>query len=332
MPAEWEPHERCLMAWPARADLWGERLEQAYDDFAQVARAIARFEPVVMVARPQDAADAAARCGRAVDVLECPLDDSWMRDAGPVFVRTADGEVVGVDFDFNGWGRKFLPYDADAALARRVLERLAVRRVHAPLVLEGGAITVDGEGTLVTTESVLCNPNRNPGVSRRAIERLLREHLGVEVVIWLAAGLVEDRDTDGHVDNVCHFVAPGRVLVQTVRDRSNPNHAVLADNAERLRAARDARGRRLEVIDLPVLPYVPGCDPPVVAPYLNLYLANGAAIVPVCGQETDARALALIGGALPGRELVPVPGDTLARGGGGVHCITQQQPAKGLAT
>jgi agmatine deiminase len=332
MPAEWAPHERCLMAWPARADLWGDSFEAAKDDHALIARRIADHEAVVMVARPQDAAEAAARCGSAVDVVDLPIDDSWIRDSGPLFTRDGDGAVVGVDFDFNAWGRKFTPYDADAALARRLLARLGVACVHAPMVLEGGAITVDGEGTLITTEAVVCNANRNPGLSRRAAETLLREHLGAECVIWLAAGLVEDRDTDGHVDNVCQFIGPGRVLVQTVEDPSDPDHAVLADNVRRLRDARDARGRALEVIELPWLPRLPGGGPPVAAPYLNLYLADDAVVVPVCGQDTDERALALLADSLPGREMIAVPGDTLARGGGGVHCITQQQPAGEVRT
>jgi agmatine deiminase len=326
MPAEWEPHECCLMGWPARAELWRERFEQAKDDYAAIARAIARFERVVLLAAPAALAEASARCGADVEVREIALDDSWLRDTGPLFVRDADGLLAGVDFEFNGWGEKYTPYADDAALARRVLEQLGVPRHAAHCVLEGGAVSVDGEGTLITTESVLLNANRNPGLTRAQLEGLLREYLGAELVIWLSAGLCEDRDTDGHVDNVCHFIAPGRVLVQTVADRANPNFERLQANARLLRESRDALGRRLEVLELPLLPYLPESPPPVVAPYLNFYLANGAVIVPVTGAETDAQALELIAAALPGREVVPVPGATLAHGGGGVHCITQQVP------
>ena len=325
MPAEWEPHARCLMAWPARAALWGDELDGAERDYAAVAAAIARHEPVLMLARPDAAARARALCGPGVEVAEAELDDSWLRDTGPIFVRGPGGALVGVDFDFNGWGEKYVPYAADAALARRVLELVGVPRVAAGFVLEGGAIGVDGEGTLLTTESVLLHPSRNPSLSRADLEQRLERHLGARRVIWLAGGLVEDRDTDGHVDNVCHFLAPGRVIVQTAPEGS-PNHAVCAENVRRLRAARDAAGRALELIEMPHLPYVPGCDPPVVAPYLNFYLADGAAIVPVIGAPTDAAALDLLAAALPDREVVAVPGALLARGGGGVHCITQQQP------
>jgi agmatine deiminase len=326
MPAEWEPHARCLMAWPARAELWGAELAGAERDYAAVAAAIARREPVLMLARPEAADRARALCGAGVEVAEAELDDSWLRDTGPIFVWTADGSLVGVDFEFNGWGEKYIPYAADAALAGRVLELVGVPRVAAGFVLEGGAVGVDGEGTLVTTESVLLHPSRNPALGRAELEARLARYLGATRVIWLAGGLVEDRDTDGHVDNVCHFLAPGRVIVQTAPDPAAANHATCAENVRRLRGVRDAAGRRLEVIEMPHLPYVPGCDPPVAAPYLNFYLADGAVVVPVTGASTDAAALGLLAAAVPDREVVAVPGALLARGGGGVHCVTQQQP------
>ena len=329
MPAEWERHERCLMAWPARAELWGGLLEQAKDDYATIAATIARYEPVLMLARPGDAGEARQRCaGSRIEVVAFELDDSWTRDSGPLVVWE-DGALIGVDFGFNGWGGKYVPFDRDATLARRVLELLEIPRDDATeLVLEGGAITVDGEGTLIATETAVLNDNRNAGRDGAGVEALLRTHLGIEKVIWLSAGLTEDRDTDGHVDNVCHFVAPATVLVQTDPDPAGPNHATLAANARRLRDSTDARGRPLEVTELPILPYLED-ERPTVVPYLNLYLANDAAIVPTTGADAaaDARALELIADALPGRDGVPGPGATLARGGGGVHCITQQVPA-----
>jgi agmatine deiminase len=322
MPAEYAPHERTLMAWPARADMWGEHFEAAKADYAEIANAIAAFEPVLMVADPSQRKQARAACGDGVVVSEIPIDDSWMRDAGPIFVLDGAGSRAGVDFGFNAWGQKFEPYDKDAEVAARLLERLREERIDArDLIIEGGSITVDGEGMLIATEQTLLHPSRNPGLSRDQIARRLQEVLGVHTVVWLGHGLVEDHDTDGHVDNVCAWIRPGRVLAQTVADEANPNWRRTRENVDRLQAAG------LEVVELPLLPYVDHDGPPTVVPYTNFYLCNGAVIVPVAGQETDAEAMALLGGLYPGREVVPVPGVTLALGGGGVHCITQQIPA-----
>jgi agmatine deiminase len=322
MPAEWAPHERTLIAWPARESLWEGLYDAAKADYAAVANAIAAFEPVLMVADPSQGAEARAACGQGVEVVAIPIDDSWMRDCGPIFVLDGAGRRAGVDFRFNAWGEKFAPYADDAEVAARVLSHLGEECVDArDLVLEGGSIAVDGEGTLITTEQCLLHHSRNPGLSRDEIARRLQERLGVHTVVWLGQGLVEDRDTDGHVDNVCAWIAPGRVLVQTVAEESNPNWERTQENLERLRAAG------LEVVELPLLPYVEGADEPTVVPYTNYYLCNGAVIVPVTGAETDEEALVLLGGLYPNREIVPVPGTTLALGGGGVHCITQQVPA-----
>ena len=317
MPAEAAPHERTLMCWPARRDMWLDRFGDAEADYAEIANAIAAFEAVLMVADPAQAADARRRCSAAVEVVEIPIDDSWVRDSGPIFV-TGGGRRAGVDFAFNAWGEKFHPYDADAALAERLLEHLGEERISAPFVLEGGAIAVDGDGALVTTEQCLLNPNRNPSMSREQIEAGLRDHLGATDVIWLDLGLVEDLDTDGHVDNICANVGPGRWVLQTVTDEANPNFEGAQENVRRLRAAGQ------EVVELPWLPYA---DPGTVVPYTNYYVCNGGVIVPVSGAETDEEALGLIASLYPGREVVAVPGVTLAHGGGGVHCITQQVPA-----
>jgi agmatine deiminase len=309
------------MCWPAREAMWGDRFARAEAEHAAVANAIAAFEPVLMVANPRHAEEARRRCGENVDVLPLALDDSWARDSGPIFVLDG-GSRAGVDFGFNSWGGKFAPWDDDARFAARVLDHLGERRRDAThFVLEGGSITVDGEGTLVTTEQCLLEEHRNPALAREEIEGELRAQLGAERVVWLGLGLVEDRDTDGHVDNVCAFVAPGRVVLQTVADPADPNHEHCRENLRRLRAAG------LDVVELPWLPDVPGEHPRVVVPYTNFYVCNGALIVPTRGSETDADALALLASLFPGREAVAVPAETLALGGGGVHCITQQVPA-----
>jgi len=327
MPPEWAPHERTLIAWPARAELWGDQLVAAKATYAGVIAAIARFEPVLVVANVGDGPEATEACGsghaHAVEVVEEPIDDSWLRDSGPIVLRNGGGDRTAVDFRFNGWGEKYTPFDNDDAVAARLCRRLGIPCRDASMVLEGGAITIDGAGTLVTTEQCLLNPNRNPGLARTDIEAVLREQLGIERVVWLATGLVEDRDTDGHVDNVCAFIAPGVALTQGTVDPTNPNAALLADNRARL----DAAG--IETISIDMLPYDTIGGRTVVVPPLNLYLVNGAAIVPVPDHDLVAAdaAVAQIAAALSDREIVPVAASALAYGGGGVHCVTQQVPA-----
>ncbi len=320
IPAEWEPHERTLIGWPCRRQLWGATIEQARADYAVVANAIADFEPVTMIANPgADAAQARGACGARVDVVELPLDDSWLRDCGPIYVYSADRRRLAVHFRFNAWGERYSPWDRDAAVGALIAERLGDEVVSAPLVLEGGSILSDGAGTLLTTEQCLLKANRNPSLSCEQIEDALRAHLGVERIVWLGNGLVEDRDTDGHVDLIAAFTRPGQVLLQTV-EPGNPNFDGCEGNRARLKAAG------IDVLEVPFLPYVAVAGVTVAASYLNLYLCNRAVIVPVSGADSDAEAVAIIADAYPGREVVTVPGAVLAYGGGGPHCITQQVP------
>jgi agmatine deiminase len=321
-PAEWERHERTLMGWPCRLGLWGETIDRARSDYATVANAIAAFEPVTMLANAgADAAAARAACTEAVDVLEMPLDDSWLRDCGPIYVYDDGGERLAVHFGFNAWGEKFKPFNRDAEVGRRVAVALGDRVRAAPIVLEGGSILTDGRGTLLTTEQCLLAPNRNPELSRAQIEAVLSEFLAVRRFVWLGHGLVEDRDTDGHVDLIAAFVDVDRAMLQSVAP-GNPNYDHCADNRERLRA------HGIEVVEMPYLPYVEVAGETVAASYLNFYICNGAVVVPVCGADSDDAALALIASAYPEREVVPVPGAVLAYGGGGPHCITQQVPVR----
>ena len=320
MPPEWAPHERTLMAWPARESLWSQTLDQAKRDYAATANAIAAFEPVTMVARPGAADEARRALTGAVDVLELPIDDSWLRDSGPIFLLGGEGTRAASVFGFNAWGRRFEPYADDALVGRRLCEHLGVPAYDAGMVLEGGSVIVDGAGTALTTEQCLLHPNRNPELSRDDIEARLRDFLGVDRVVWLGNGLVEDRDTDGHIDLIAAFRGPGQVLLQMV-DEANPNHLNCVDNVRRLEAAG------LEVMTVDWLPYDVVAGEQIAASYMNLYLCNDAVIVPVAGSESDEAATARIGEAFAGREVVTVPGAVLAYGGGGPHCITQQVPA-----
>jgi agmatine deiminase len=322
LPAEWEPHERTLMAWPCRHELWSETIDQARSDYATVADAIAECEPVTMIANPgAEAAEARAACSPLVEIMELPLDDSWIRDSGPIYVRERDGRRVAVHFEFNSWGEKFSPWDRDAAVGGLVAAQLEDPVVRAPMVLEGGSICGDGAGTLLTTEQCLLNPNRNPGLSRTEIEDTLGRYLGIERVVWLGQGLVEDRDTDGHVDLIASFIRPGQVMLQTV-EPDNPNFANCEENRARLEAAG------IEVLEMPYLPYGRVAGEAVAVGYMNSYICNDAVIVPVTGAKTDEEALAIFGRAFPARKIVPVPGLILAYGGGGPHCITQQVPTR----
>lgn len=329
MPGEWAPHERCLMAWPTRPELWAGEFATARAEYAAVAQAISRFEPVLMVAAPGLGDDARRQCGPDVEVIELPIDDSWLRDSGPIFILGPDSERIGLDFRFNAWGERFHPYGDDDHLPERLLDRLGIARQAVPMVLEGGAIAVDGEGTLITTEQCLLNPNRNPGWSREAIAEMLRRSLGVETIVWLPFGVAPDSMTDGHVDGVCAYIRPGVVFLQT---RENPT----ADERERIEAnrraleqARDAAGRRIEIVEMPYLAQVDVGGRRVRVPSLNFYLANGAVIAPVADAPTDEKVLALIASAFPEREVVPVQARVIGFGGGGIHCITQQVPTGG---
>ncbi|MDJ0463743.1 agmatine deiminase family protein [Streptomyces sp. H27-C3] len=329
MPAEWAEHEACLMAWPTRQELWGPVYDRALGEYAAVARAISAFEPVIMIAGPGRGAEVRRACGKQIEVIELPTDDSWLRDSGPILAFTQDGERVGVDFRFNAWGEKRYPWDSDDKLAGLLLDRLGIGRVHSSMVLEGGAITVDGEGTLITTEQCLLHPNRNPLMSREEIESVLRERLGADKVIWLPYGGLEDTETDGHVDGVCAFVGPGRVVVSLPDDPDHPDYARMRANRAVLEAVTDARGRKLEIIELPQTAYADLDGEEIEVGYLNFYLANGGVVVPVAGTPEDRAALAVLAAALPDREVVGVETPTLAYGGGGIHCITQQLPKAG---
>jgi agmatine deiminase len=329
MPAEFAPHERTVMCWPARRDLYGGLMPDAERAHAEVARTVARFEPVTMIAAPGAGDTAAEQCGGGVEVVELPLDDSWFRDTGPIYVTSPDGaQRVALDWGFNAWGGKFAPFDDDAAVARRWAEHAGHEVRSIPMVLEGGSIAVDGEGTLVTTVQCLVHPNRNPALDRVDIEATLGAELGVSTVVWLPHGLTLDDDTDGHVDNVAAFARAGTLVVQGCDDRDEADWLRCDVNRRCARRSVDATGRALEVVEVPVLPFTELGGRRVAVPYLNFYVGNGFVVVPVCGHPADADMVAVIAAQYPGRETVPLDvGAVLAYGGGGIHCITQQVPA-----
>lgn len=326
LPAEFEPHERTLVCWPARRDLWGDLFEEACQAHALVANTIADFEPVTVIAAPGAATAVRAACTAGVEILELPIDDSWVRDTGAIWVED-DGGIVATDWIFNGWGNKYQPYLDDARLAGRLASVLGHRADTIHMVLEGGAITTDGAGTLITTVQCLMHPNRNPLASRQTIESMLIEHLGVNRIEWLPYGLADDHDTDGHVDNVAAFAQPGVIIVQGCDDTSRADHTRLAANRRWLADSTDTRGLTLDIVEVPVLPRVCIGGVDVDVPYLNFYIGNGFVVVPVCGHGADREMVAIIAEQFGDRVTIPLDiGAILAYGGGGIHCITAQVP------
>lgn len=321
MPPEWAPHERTLMAWPCRQELWGAQLAAAKQQYIGVANAVAAFEPVTMVVSgPADAEEARLVLTERVEVVELAIDDSWMRDSGPIFtLDDATGDRAAVQFGFNAWGERFVPYDADATVATRLCEQLGETVARSPLILEGGSIGVDGAGVLVTTEQCLLHPTRNPEWTRAEIEQELRDRLGVREVAWLGLGLLEDRDTDGHVDLIAAFTGPGALLLQSVPE-GDPNFDAMQENRTRAEEAG------LTVTSFPMLPRLVVADTEIAASYMNFYVGSDFVVVPTAGIPEDDEALERIAAAYPSQEVVGVPGEVIAFGGGGPHCITQQVP------
>ncbi|MEW2486770.1 agmatine deiminase family protein [Streptomyces sp. NPDC048411] len=331
--AEWESHTRTFMSWPALESVWAEDLPYVRKDIARVARSIAEYEYVVMLARPDQQAAAQKACGSQVEVVPLAVDDLWARDTVPVFVEEA-GKVVGVDFNFNGWGNK-QEHANDGRVGSTLLPMYGIPRTKAPLVAEGGSFETDGEGTLLITESSIVNSNRNRGKNRDQITAELKQTLGVDKVVWLAGVRGEDI-TDAHVDSLVRFAAPGVVLL----DRAFPGMPAdswsrAADQANSvLTKATDARGRRFEVIDLPQpdLDRITGSGDDFVSSYANFYVANDSVFMPRFGdRKADDRARGILQEHFPKRDIVPVRIDTIASGGGGIHCSTHDQPGKPAA-
>ena len=330
MPAEWDAHRRTWMAWPCRIEAWGgpEGLLRAKQAYARVARAIASFEPVTIAARPQDFSEVKLACAGKTEVFEVVIDDSWARDSGPTMLRGPDGARAGVQWQFNAWGNKYFPFADDAKFASRVLEREGLKIYRAPLVCEGGAIHVDGEGTLLATEQTLLNANRNPNLTQQEIEEALALYTGIRKVIWLGEGFSDD-ETDGHIDNIACFAGAGRVLLGIPQFKSHPDYEPVMDAKRCLLEARDAQGRALEVIELPQ-PQEKKVDwqgRMLQASYVNFYLPNGGIVMPAFNDLNDEKARAVLADCFPGRDILQVDALDIVEGGGGIHCITQQEPA-----
>ena len=348
MPGEFEPHSGCWIAWPERPDNWRLGARPAQQAYAAVAEAINVSEPVTVAVSDAQFEHCRSLLSPSIRVVEVSTDDAWIRDMGPTFLLDGSGGRRGVDWRFNAWGGLegglYFPWDRDERVARKVLEVEGAERYRAPIVLEGGSIHVDGEGTVISTEECLLNPNRNPELSREEIEQALFDHLGAEKVIWLGQGVYND-ETDGHVDNLACFARPGVVLLTSCEDESDPQHAISRDAQERLEAATDARGRPIEVIRLPSpgpvtiteeeaggVDAVEGSLPRragdrLAASYANFYIATTRIVYPLLDERHDEHAGEVLQACFPEREIVGVPAREILLGGGNIHCITQQVPA-----
>jgi agmatine deiminase len=348
MPGEFEQHDGCWMLWPERSDTFRMGAKPAQKAYTETAIAISRFEPVTMGVSAGQFINARNRLPAHIRVIELSYNDAWMRDNGPIFVNNGH-EVRVVDWEFNAWGGLeeglYFPWDQDNLVPRKVAEIERMKRYKAPMVLEGGGITVDGAGTLITTAQCLLNPNRNPHLSQTEIETYLQNYLAIEKVIWLPRGSVDD-ETDGHVDGLCAYIRPGEVVLSWTDDNSSPEYDIVREAYEQLQAATDAQGQRLTVHKLhnPSPIYVTAeesdgidlVDGTLPRPegmymggsYVNFYLANGGVVVPLYGDPADEPALATLQALMPERTVVGVSGGReILLGGGMVHCITQQQPS-----
>lgn len=352
MPGEYEPHRGCVMIWPVRPGSWPHGAKEAQQTFAEIARAIAKSEKVWLLAAPSHAEKVREIFSEDPDIqiLEMETDDAWARDVGPTCVVNGEGEVRGIDWQFNAWGGTYdglyAHWEKDNLAAGRICEALGMDSYNAQhFVLEGGSIHSDGEGTLLVTESCLLSKGRNPDLSKGEIEDTLKKYLGMEKVIWLPRGIYQD-ETNEHVDNVCAFVRPGEVVLAWTDDRKDPQWELSNASLEVLEHERDARGRKLVVHKLPV-PKKPVCitqeelegfvfeegedvrsaGERLAASYVNFYISNGGVLVPQFGDENDTKAVAILGGLFPERKIIPIYARPVIVGGGNIHCITQQIPA-----
>lgn len=348
MPAEWAHHGGCWLIWPERPDNWRQGGKPAQAAFTAVATAIAIAEPVTVAVSARQFDNARSELPEHIRVVEMSADDAWIRDCGPTFVVNDAGDVRGVDWDFNAWGGLvdglYFPWAADDAVARKVLEIEGAARYKAPFVLEGGSIDVDGQGTLLVTEECLLSAGRNPDLTREALEALLRDYLGVEVIVWLPFGVYLD-ETNGHVDNFCRFVEPGTVMLTWTDDPSDPQWERSAAALKVLENTLDARGRTLQIVKLqqpgPIfitseesrgvdsiagtLPR--GTGDRLAGSYVNSYIGNDVVVLPVFGDAHDDAAVAAYTELFAPRRVLTVPGREILLGGGNVHCITQQVPS-----
>jgi agmatine deiminase len=330
MPAEWHPHTRTWMSWPVEESVVAEP-DVAFRAWSQVANTIVRYEPLTMMADPSQVESAAKWLDPAVEILEQPLDDSWMRDSGATFLIDGAGGLAGADWTFNGWGTGLADFANDDLIAARAIEAAGGLRYRSSLVNEGGGIHVDGEGTVLLTETVQLHDGRNPTWTKAEVEAELAAYVGAKKAIWFPRGLTSDYGgygTNGHVDLLASFVRPGVVLCHVQPDSSHPDYEITKENLAILRASTDARGRQLEVIEVLAPTVLEAHGKPVEYSYINHYLANGLTLLSGFDDPRDADAAELFGKLFADRTVEFVDARPIFGYGGGIHCITQQEPRR----
>jgi agmatine deiminase len=330
MPPEWSEHERTLISWPVKASMcYPESYEAVCAGYREIIQAIAEFEPVTVITNAAEMDKLPAKFNnQQIECLAIEHNDAWLRDNGPTFLVNENRELAGVNWHFNAWGGKYAAWDLDEQVAPKILDHFGVKRFDAPLVMEGGSLHVDGEGTLLTTEECLLNPNRNPRCTQKQIEVELKSFLGISKIIWLKNGLYGD-ETDGHVDNVACFAGPAKILIQVCEDYGDENYAITRENLSILQRESDAMGRKFEIIPIFQPPKLYEGDTRLTLSYLNFYFVNGGIILPIFGgqaEETDRLAVKVLSEAFPNRRIRTVNGMGIIREGGNVHCTTQQMP------
>lgn len=331
MPAEWEAHERTFISWPVKDSMCHpDNHESVCAGYAGFIKAIAEFEPVSVLVNPNELENVKKLFEEPnIELLPIEHNDAWLRDNGPTFVIDEEGNRAGVNWNFNAWGGKYAPWDLDDEVAPKILEHYNINKFDAPLVMEGGSLHTDGEGTLLTTEECLLNPNRNPNLTREQIEVYLKQYLNIEKVIWLKKGLSGD-ETDGHVDNIACFAAPGKIIMQTCDDSSDENYKITLENLEILNNSTDAKGRKLEIIQINQPPRADYEGERLTLSYLNFYFVNNGIILPTFGgnaADADKKAEEVLSLAFPDRKIRAVDGIEVIKEGGNVHCTTQQMPS-----
>ncbi len=335
MPAEWHRHAATQLHWPSNRETWpGVRLERVEEVFCRIIEELHFFEHIHLFVENLEVRNRVMEklSLRAVEldrviIHQLRINDVWARDCGPIFVQTEDEYVI-TDWEYNAWGEKYPPWEADNKIPAYIAKKFGIKRVEPGMVLEGGSIDVNGAGTLLTTESVLLNPNRNPKFTKEEIEQKLRTYLGVEQIIWLKKGLAGD-DTDGHVDDITRWLSEDTVLTMICEDEDDVNYEALRKNQEILQSTKLKNGKKLNIETLP-LPQtkiegttVDGSEY-VPASYANFYIANGVVLVPVYDKRYDDKALELLQAYFPGRKVIGIPSADLVWGQGSIHCITQQ--------